>query len=97
VNGISRTVELRKRRELTLSVFHGWKKCYREVTMKTLLDQEIPVEGSDFGPDPILMKKRGLPYERRNIAEFKKKIQDMDYMDHAIDRIALELMHFIAR
>ncbi|MBX7057410.1 MAG: hypothetical protein K1X75_05045 [Leptospirales bacterium] len=65
--------------------------------MKTLLDQEAPVEAKDFGLDPVLLKKRGLPYPHRNIAEFKRKISDDGYMDHAINRIALELMHFLAR
>lgn len=66
--------------------------------MKTLLE-DVALAGEDrgFGPDPVLMKKKGTPYIDRDIDEFKRKISDKDYMEHAIDRIALELMHFLAR
>lgn len=66
--------------------------------MKTLLDQDSSVQGDGFGPDPILMRKKGLTKPQpRDISEYKKKISDDAYMEHAIDRIALELMHFLAK
>jgi hypothetical protein len=65
--------------------------------MKTLLDEDIVVESTGFGPDPVLMKKKGQPNLSRDISDFKRKIRDKKYMDHAINRIAMELMHFLAR
>jgi len=66
--------------------------------MKTLLDRENSVPGEEFGPDPILMRKKGLPNPHpRDISEYKKKITDDSYMEHAIDRIAMELMHFLSK
>ena len=66
--------------------------------MKTLLDQVKPVKGVDFGPDPLLIKKKGEsnPYPQ-NVSEYKKKIHDSRYMEHAINRIAMELMHFLSK
>lgn len=65
--------------------------------MKTAVDEQAYVDARDYGPDPVLMKKKGMPSDERNISEFKKKIMDDHYMEHAIDRIALELMHFLAK
>ena len=67
--------------------------------MKTLLDQDNTVQsGGRFGPDPILLRKKGLSGERpRNISEYKKKILDDRYMEHAINRIAMELSHFLSK
>jgi len=65
--------------------------------MKIAVDEQAYVDAREYGPDPVLMKKKGLPSDERNIADFKKKIKDDNYMDHAIDRIALELMHFLAK
>lgn len=78
--------------------FHGWKLCYREVTMKTLVEEEETLLAETVGPDPLLMKKRGIPVQGpRDIKAYKKKIRDDVYMDHAINRIAMELMHFLVR
>lgn len=66
--------------------------------MKTLLKQEVSLQWEDFGPDPVLLKKKGSPDPRpRDISEYKKKIVDEKYLDHAIDRIAMELSHFLAK
>ncbi len=67
--------------------------------MKTLIEAEEETLLEDYiGPDPLLMKKRGLPIQGpRNIKAYKKKIKDEMYMDHAINRIAMELMHFLVR
>ncbi len=66
--------------------------------METLLDQDDVTEVEDFGPDPILLRKKGLPNPNpRDISQYKERISDPTYMEHAIDRIAMELMHFLAR
>lgn len=66
--------------------------------METLLDQEDVELGETFGPDPILLRKKGLQnVNPRDISEYKERITDPTYMEHAIDRIAMELMHFLAR
>ncbi len=66
--------------------------------MKTLLARDLRGREEGFGPDPLLLKKRGLSDIRsRDISEFKKKILDDKYMDHAINRIAMELSHFLLR
>ncbi len=66
--------------------------------MKTLKDETRRVHGDGFGPDPVLMKKIGAQdFRPRDLKYFKKKILDKDYMDHAINRIAMELSHFLSR
>ncbi|MBL8021642.1 MAG: hypothetical protein JNM27_18365 [Leptospirales bacterium] len=66
--------------------------------MKTLVEAEETLLEEYVGPDPLLMKKRGLPIQGpRDIKAYKKKIKDATYMDHAINRIAMELMHFLVR
>ena len=63
--------------------------------MKTLLEKSA---SGRFGPYPVLLKKRGLSDSNpRNISDYKERIKDKDYMEHAIDRIAMELMHFLAK
>ena len=63
--------------------------------MKTLLEKSA---SGRLGPDPVLLKKRGLSDSNpRNISDYKERIKDKDYMEHAIDRIAMELMHFLAK
>ena len=66
--------------------------------MRTLVkDLELAEAGQSFGPDPVLMKKTGNPNLARDIDDFKSKIRDKAYMDHAINRIAMELMHFLSK
>lgn len=66
--------------------------------MKTLVEEEETLLAETVGPDPLLMKKRGIPVQGpRDIKAYKKKIRDDVYMDHAINRIAMELMHFLVR
>lgn len=44
--------------------------------MKTLIEAEEPLLEDYIGPDPLLMKKRGLPIQGpRNIKAYKKKDQ----------------------
>ena len=66
--------------------------------MKTLLKEDVPVHNQGYGPDPVLMKKKGISVALdKNLKDYKKKINDDNYMEHAIDRIAMELSHFLAR
>ena len=76
--------------------------------MKTLvsnnLDRDHPARQAEeygeqhFGPDPLLCRKKGLGDTLpRDIPEYKSKVENESYMNHAIDRIALELMHFLVK
>lgn len=52
----------------------------------------------EWEQDPMILKKKGLEYfKKRDISYYKKKIIDENYMDHAIQRIAMELSHFILK
>ena len=52
----------------------------------------------DFGPDPILLKKRGI---NRKVSDkydvYKKRINNPIYVDYAINKIAVELTHFLSK
>lgn len=66
--------------------------------MKTIYAEERRIRlPADYGPDPILMKKKGQAMPVRDIKEFKKKIVDENYIDHAINKIAMELSHFLTK
>jgi Zn-dependent oligopeptidase len=48
--------------------------------------------------DPLVLKKQGITYlQKKDISYYKKKIIDEKYMEHAINRIAMELSHFILK
>jgi len=65
---------------------------------QSLLEKDVHVFWEKFGPDPVLMKKKGLSNtEPRDISIYKKKIVDENYLEHAIDRIAMELSHFLSK
>ena len=69
-----------------------------DVKMKTLLEKDYVNNERAFGPDPLLYRKQGLGSTlSRNILEYKKKINDEKYIQYAIDKIALELMHFLVK
>lgn len=52
----------------------------------------------DIDEDPMVLKKQGIEYFRKkDISYYKKKIIDENYLDHAIQRIAMELSHFILK
>ena len=70
---------------------------YREVTMKILLEPDRDVQRERFGPDPVLLRKQGVDMATRDISIYKEKIVNDDYMEHAINRIAMELSHFLAK
>jgi hypothetical protein len=66
--------------------------------MKTLLKRETNVGSERYGPDPVLLRKKGLVDDRpRDIASYKQRIVDESYLDHAINRIAMELSHFLVK
>ena len=67
--------------------------------MKTLQRRQTPSRGNEgFGPDPLLQRKKGLKDTlSRDVLDYKDKIEDAGYMRYAIDKIALELMHFLVK
>ena len=66
--------------------------------MKTLLEQNLSKSDGGFGPDPLLQRKKGLKDTlSRDTLGYKDKIKDASYMRHAIDKIAVELMHFLVK
>lgn len=55
-------------------------------------------ENKEFEQDPMVLKKQGIEYFRKkDISYYKKKIIDENYLEHAIQRIAMELSHFILK
>ena len=67
--------------------------------MKTLQLEQNPSRGDEgFGPDPLLQRKQGLKNSlSRDLLGYKDKIEDAGYMRYAIDKIAMELMHFLVK
>ncbi len=67
--------------------------------MKTLFeDQNLVQSKQGFGPDPILYRKKGLSDSlNHNISDYREKLKDKHYIHHAIDKIAVELMHFLVK
>ncbi len=73
-------------------------KFYKDVNMKTLLEKNHVKDERSFGPDPLLYKKKGLASNLpRDILEYRNKMRDDGYMKYAIDKIAVELMHFLVK
>ena len=67
-------------------------------TMKKLSIQGNLAESTGFGPDPVMLRKSGQSSKIIKKSEsHKKRILDPNYMDFAIDKIALELLHFISK
>ena len=51
-----------------------------------------------YGPDPVILRKRGLQAtQNKKFKNYKSKIDDQDYIDFAINKIALELSHFLTK
>lgn len=66
--------------------------------MKLLKEEARKAKTEEYGPDPVLMKKIGARDFRPNdLSYYKKKIIDKEYLDYAINRIAMELSHFLSR
>ncbi|MDF3821511.1 hypothetical protein P3G55_16520 [Leptospira sp. 96542] len=55
-------------------------------------------ETDEFGPDPVLLRKRGMSQTmQQKFKNYKEKIDDPAYMDYAINKIAMEISHFISK
>lgn len=55
-------------------------------------------EVEEYGPDPILLRKTGAVNDsRKKFDQYKRKINDPNYMDFAINKIAMELSHFLSK
>ncbi|TGN08268.1 hypothetical protein [Leptospira ilyithenensis] len=55
-------------------------------------------ETDEFGPDPVLLRKRGMASTiEKKSSTYKKKVNDPAYMDYAINKIAMEISHFISK
>ncbi len=66
--------------------------------MKETLEKDREVLDEEFGYDPVVLRKQGImSNHHRDISSFKRKIIDDRYMEHAINRIAMELSHFLAK
>lgn len=66
--------------------------------MKETLEKDREVLDEEFGYDPVVLRKQGITVnDRRDISEYKRKIIDDRYMEHAINRIAMELSHFLSK
>ena len=52
----------------------------------------------EYGPDPVILRKRGLQHTKnKKHKDYKSKINDPQYIDFAINKIALELSHFLTK
>lgn len=67
--------------------------------MKTLFEENRILQSDrKYGPDPVLMKKKGVARpQERDITYYKERIRDKKYIEHAINRIAMELSHFLSK
>ena len=64
--------------------------------LNTLLDQTHVEE--DFGPDPVILRKKGLgATAKKKFTYYKQKVDDPGYMEFAINKIAMELSHFLSK
>ena len=55
-------------------------------------------ETDEFGPDPVLLRKRGMSDTiEKKFRNYKKKVNDPAYMEYAINKIAMEISHFISK
>jgi len=48
-------------------------------------------------PKTTELGRRKYANQKEKITEYQKRIIDDDYMDHAIDKIAAELTHFLLK
>lgn len=66
---------------------------YREVTMA----RRLANKGRRNLPKNTELGRRTYTSDEERITEYQKRIRDMSYLDHAIERIASELTHFLTR
>jgi hypothetical protein len=66
--------------------------------MSDLLYSYEKEKTTEYGPDPMILRKRGISRVAREKFElYKKRIEDPQYMEYAINKIAVELTHFLSR
>ena len=69
------------------------QKCYKEVTMA----RRLANKGRRNLPKTTELGKRSYTSTEARIHEYKERIRDRDYLEFAIDHIAIELTHFLTK
>ena len=69
------------------------KLSYREVTMA----RRLANKGRRSVPKTTELGRRKFSSNKEKIFEYQKRIKDEDYVQHAIDKIAQELTHFLLK
>lgn len=66
---------------------------------ESIIDSNLNINSmEDEWEDPLVLKKQGIAFfKKKDISYYKKKIIDEKYLDNAINRIAMELSHFILK
>lgn len=65
------------------------KSYYKKVPLKPI---------NQYGPDPVLLRKRGITRIVKDKYDlYKRRIEDPNYMEYAINKIASELTHFLSK
>ncbi len=66
--------------------------------MANIISYGRTIPESEYGPDPVILRKRGLARNTHSKFElYKKKLNDPYYMEFAINKIAMELTHFLSK
>ncbi|GAB4438099.1 MAG: hypothetical protein OHK0011_21000 [Turneriella sp.] len=71
----------------------GWQTRYKEVTMA----RRLANKGRRNLPKTTELGRRSFSSTEARIHEYKLRIRDREYLDFAIDRIAIELTHFLTK
>ncbi len=64
--------------------------------MKTIIDQEY-LDKESMIKDPLCERKQGLKNQSSDINNCRTKLSDPYYIEHAIEKIASELLHFLVK
>lgn len=67
--------------------------CYKEVTMA----RRLANKGRRNLPKTTELGRKAFSSTEARISEYKLRIRDRDYLEFAIDRIAIELTHFLTK
>lgn len=70
------------------------KISYREVTT---MARRLANKGRRSIPKTTELGKRNYASKEEKISEYQKRIDDGDYIDYAIEKIAAELTHFLMK
>ena len=65
--------------------------------MKTIVKKAVSASGSLSVVDPLIERKQGRKNEPSDIKGCRKKLSNPYYIDHAIHKIASELLHFLVK